>query len=95
LGVIFQESLCAEKQLQPFWTKYYSRILPVGVNLKRRRHSDGDLCPCCGECEEHDHIMQFTHPEMESAFQGGVELVQQFLHNNMDDQFGQDILILL
>lgn len=40
---------CLSKQqskAQIFWTKYNAWLLPVGKNLKQRRHSDSESCPC-------------------------------------------------
>lgn len=51
-----------------FGQNLIARLLPVGKNLKRRRHSESESCPCCGLYEDHDHIIQCKHPEMEQRF---------------------------
>jgi hypothetical protein len=93
--LFFRSLRTQRKQIRIFWTKYNARILPVGTNLKRRLHADSDICPCCGEQEDHGHIMRCSHPVMEAAFQDGLETIQQFVQKNTDMLFSQNLVILL
>lgn len=83
------------RQLQIFWTKFNARILPVGTNLKRRLHSDSESCPCCGELEDHDHLLCCPHPTMALFYQECLSSVEVFVQQHMDPYLAQDILYLL
>jgi len=65
--------------------KYNTRSLPVGKNLKRRRHSEHDCCPCCGEIEDHDHILQCTHREMSNTFEEIYDGLSAWMDTNIPD----------
>ena len=80
---------------RPNILKYNSRLLPVGKNLKRRRHSDYDMCPCCGEMEDHDHVYQCSHPEMEKVFREQLNIVTNFLLQDTVDEIRSGVLTLL
>mmetsp|Transcript_14149 Transcript_14149/g.26560 ORF Transcript_14149/g.26560 Transcript_14149/m.26560 type:complete len:310 (+) Transcript_14149:5669-6598(+) len=80
---------------RPTILKYNAHILPVRKNLKRRHHSEDDICPCCGSTEDHDHIIQCIHPTMEQAFQAQLEGVHTFMLQDCPDNFRAAILQLL
>jgi hypothetical protein len=83
------------KHVQPFMTKYNSRVLPVGINLKRRRHSDSAVCPCCGEHETHEHLIQCSHSKMEQAFNDSVADIPTILTQGTSEDVGNSIIRLL
>jgi hypothetical protein len=93
--LFFHSFQSQRKTIQPFLTKFYARILPVGTNLKRRLHSDHDNCPCCGDTEDHNHILTCTHPQMAVTYDECVHSISSFVGTNMDQSLGQDILHLL
>jgi hypothetical protein len=80
---------------QRWITKYNSRLLPVGINLKRRRHSQTAACPCCGEEEDHDHLIQCTHPDMTHTFHELYEEICSLLHQQADPTVAHTVLFLL
>lgn len=51
-----------------WWTKFASRTHPIGRNLVRRRHSNVGKCPCCGEDEGPDHLVQCSHARIKEQF---------------------------
>ena len=75
--------------------KYNTRILPVGKNLKRRKHANHDACPCCGEYEDHDHLIQCTHPEMEQAYNAHLEIIHTFLLQDASVEIRTGIMQIL
>lgn len=52
--------------------KFLARLLPVGTNLKRRRHSDTGECLLCGHEETHDHLIQCTNHDMTATFNSAM-----------------------
>jgi len=75
--------------------KYNTQLLPVGKSLKRRRHSDHDLCPCCGEQEDQDHLLQCQHPEMEKVFREHLETIHTFLLCDASTEIRTGVIKLL
>ena len=76
--------------------KYNTCLLSVGRNLKRRLHSEDDTCPCCGNVEDHDHIVQCKHPAMEKAFQGQqLARIYRILLQDCSDSICSGIIQLL
>lgn len=67
---------------QQWFTKYNARLLPIGKNLKRRRHSQTQACHCCQEDEDHDHIIRCTHSNI------GLLFGQHFedIHDHLEPQ---------
>jgi hypothetical protein len=78
------------KQIQII--KYNARLLPVGTNLKRRRHAESSLCINCNEDEDHNHIIQCTHPEMEKAFVGALKNIYGWLITQTSVPIAEDII---
>ena len=64
---------------QIFMAKYNSRILPVMKNMKRRKHSDNDLCPNCGAIETTEHIMQCKADVQEEEMKVQIHELETFL----------------
>lgn len=93
--LFFRSVSTQQKQIQPFMTKYNARLLPVGQNLKRRRHSESDRCPCCGEQETHEHLLQCTHREMEDTFRETVNDILTYLQGGSHNIVRKLILGLL
>jgi hypothetical protein len=84
-----------KKSAQMFWTKFNARLLPVGKNLKRRRHSESESCPCCGLDEDHDHIIQCKHPEMEQRFNKSMIDISTILTEGTNEIISGYVLDLL
>jgi hypothetical protein len=80
---------------QIFWTKFNARLLPVGTNLKQRRHSDSESCPCCGLPEDHDHLIQCKHPAMEHQYGEIVAEISDMLREGTNDLIAGYIMDLL
>jgi ribonuclease HI len=76
-------------------TKYNTRLLPVGKNLKRRRHSQTEACPCCGEDEDHNHIISCTHDAMAHTFAELYSDIKTYLNQSTDPAVAHDICCLL
>jgi hypothetical protein len=77
------------------FTKYNARILPVGTNLVRRKHSTSDKCPCCGLVEDHDHLLRCTHPEMTKEYESLVKDVDCWLQDTTSGTVHGAIMQLL
>jgi hypothetical protein len=75
--------------------KFNARILPVGVNLKRRRHSDLDNCPCCNQVEDHTHIYQCSHDAIEGAFTEHLDSVRDYLATHTAPALRHGVLFLI
>jgi hypothetical protein len=75
--------------------KFNARILPVGINLKRRRHSESDTCPCCNQTETHSHLYQCSHPAIEDAFTGHLDSVRKYLDSNTSQELRHGVLLLI
>jgi hypothetical protein len=74
--------------------KFLARLLPVGTNLKRRRHSDTGECILCGHEETHDHLIQCTNHDMTATFNSAMEELQQWLIFHTSESILKDILML-
>ena len=75
--------------------KYFTRTLPVGRNLKRRRHADSEACPCCGEDEDHDHIIVCKHKDMVSTFEEEYDGILAWMERNMPDSISRSVKNIL
>lgn len=84
---LFFKSLATQTlQIQPFMTKYNARILPVGTNLKRRRHSDlASSCPCCGEIEDHYHLITCKQVMMATTYDKCSREIMALLKEQTND----------
>jgi hypothetical protein len=71
-------------------TKFNNRLLPVGKNLKQRRH-----CPCCGEDEDHNHIISCQHTLMSQTFDELYSEVQTLLNQSAAPGIENEICLLL
>lgn len=92
----FYRSIELKSVRDQYWTtKYNTRLLPVGKNLKRRRHSQTAACPCCGKDEDHDHLIQCTHCEMSQTFEDLYDNIQQKLTQQAHPLIANDICFLL
>lgn len=80
---------------QSFITKYNSRTLPVGTNLKRRKHAVSDMCACCGEVEDHDQLIQCRHSDMEQTYNKAYHDICRYVHSGTDGALGDGVLQLL
>lgn len=76
-------------------TKYNAKLLPVGRNLLRRKHSASDLCPCCGQEEDHLHIIRCKHEEMVAALQEHIVSIKEWLSNGTSSDIADGVLALL
>jgi hypothetical protein len=43
-----------------FAVKYAAGLLPTQSNMVRRKHAINDICPCCPQREDTDHLLQCT-----------------------------------
>lgn len=83
------------KSSQAFLTKYNSRTLPVGTNLKRRKHALSDICPCCGEIETHDHLIKCGHSDMEQTYNKAYQDICAYMHSGTNGALCDGVLQLL
>jgi exonuclease III len=76
--------------------KYNARILPVGRNLLRRKHSLSSSCPGCGiEEEDHDHLILCSHDDMVQTYQQEVDALAEWLSHSTTRDLRLSILFLL
>lgn len=75
--------------------KFNARVLPVGTNLKRRRHSDTAECSHCHVEETHQHLIQCLHPEIESAFTYVHAETRDWLLKNTSASIAEDLLYII
>jgi hypothetical protein len=74
--------------------KYNARLLPVGSNLKRRRHSDTSQCFHCEEDETHEHLVQCSHPELTSLFEDLMVELYQWLQDYTSDRIAKELVYI-
>lgn len=74
--------------------KFNARLLPVGTNLKRRRHADTDTCFYCHEEETHAHIIQCRNPELQVTFDAIIEEIKEWLTQHTSEDIAKDILLI-
>jgi hypothetical protein len=72
--------------------KDMARLLPVGTNLKRRRHATTNECPHCRAEETHGHLLSCTHPDMKQAFDETIDALKDSLRSITSPSMGRDIL---
>jgi hypothetical protein len=75
--------------------KYNARLLPVGKNMLRRKHSQHGTCPGCGAFEDHDHLLICHHPEMQSAYDTDYEDLRKWLDDTTSNTLKTSVLSLL
>jgi hypothetical protein len=79
---LFYDAITSQtSRIRYFYTKYNARLLPVGTNLKRRRHSTNDTCPCCGQIENHEHLLCCPHIDMETTYNEATDDIMTFMDN--------------
>jgi hypothetical protein len=92
----FFKNIESQSDRECHWnTKYYARLLPVGTNLKRRRHSTTAACPCCGEEEDHDHIIQCRHIQMDTTFDELYDEITDYVDQHANHDVAHGICFLL
>jgi hypothetical protein len=75
------------RKLTPRWrhtwsVKYGAGILPTRRNMKIRRHSDDQSCPCCGaEGEDTFHLFQCPNEDIQKTFDEELDIVEDYLSN--------------
>lgn len=67
-GIFFRNIELQPSSERHWMTKFHAKLLPVGKNLKRRRHSSTSTCPCCEAEEDHYHIVQCKHGDMNNTY---------------------------
>jgi hypothetical protein len=73
------------RKLTPRWrhtwsVKYGAGILPTRRNMKIRKHSDDQSCPCCGaEVEDTSHLFQCENEEIQKAYEEELDIVENYL----------------
>jgi hypothetical protein len=78
-----------------FYIKFNAKLLPVGTNLKQRRHSDSEKCPCCREVEDHLHLLHCQQEDMVLTFNKCFADIQDLIATNVDPLISCAILTLL
>ena len=60
--------------------KYGAGILPTKRNMKIRKHSEDQSCPCCGaETENTIHLFQCQDDEIQKTFDDEVDKIEDYL----------------
>lgn len=72
--------------------KYNARLLPVGVNLKRRRHAMTSTCEYCQTEETHEHLISCNHPDVETVFADILHEVHTWLLLHTSASIAEDII---
>lgn len=75
--------------------KFMARILPVGTNLKRRRHADTSTCLHCDAEETHEHILQCSHPTMTQTFEDITTTISDLLEGITSQSMTHDIISIV
>ena len=78
-----------------FMTKFSTRIMAVMKNLKRRKHSETDSCPNCGQLETTEHILVCKATVMEEAWVNQMEEFKEFLNETTSVNIRCGIMTLL
>lgn len=72
--------------------KFNARLLPVGTNLKRRRHADTDACFYCNEEETHYHIIQCQNPQIQTTLDSLLDNIQEWMMQHTSASIAVDIV---
>lgn len=65
---------------QTWAVKNGAGILPTRRNMKIRKHTDDQSCPCCGApVEDTFHLFQCPNEEIQKAFEEELEMIKDFL----------------
>jgi len=94
-GSIFQCWTYHPQNIQIQVVKYLTRTLPVGKNLKRRRHAESEACPCCGELEDHDHLILCMRTSLANTFEDEYDSLCVWMESNMSETISTSIRNLL
>lgn len=79
----------------PFLVSGICNVSIAPNNLKRRRHSQTEACPCCSEDEDHNHIISCQHTLMSQTFDELYSEVQTLLNQSAAPGIENDICLLL
>ena len=95
-NTISWDSFLKTNQLNDEWVqiwmaKYNSRIGGVRKNLQRRNHASEGTCPCCGEIEDTDHILQCSNEDIQEVYEEKMNDIQQWMENTTDSEIAEGL----
>jgi hypothetical protein len=93
--LFFHSIRTQQSNIRYFFVKFNAKLLPVGINLKRRRHSESEACPCCGEDESHLHLLHCKHNDMVRAANQCLDDIEDFLAHDTDPSIQRNIPALI